>query len=179
MSFILTPPNLDYYGFLYRDPITGKWTVPILTFNTGFVDPLRVADPLNEDPMYREKVIENIYVRLNEKWLYSHSSFRSLYKYFNLEKSGSKGTVSLIADPDKVSEKTVSDADGKFIIQYIEKYFATKKFVSKVLKEYVNTTHVKWYDIFNNTSTLKDLFVHKLKKQIVNTIYELQTKSKA
>jgi len=175
MTFLLTPDNLDYLGFLYRDPITAKWTVPILTFNTGFYDPLRIADPLNEDPVYRERVIDNIYLRLTEKWLYSHASFRSLFKYFNLEKSGTKGTVSLINDPDKFSEKTISDTDGKYIIQYIEKYFATKKFVSNILKEYVNTTHVKWYDIFNNTSTLKDLFVHKLKKQIINTIYKLQS----
>src|SRR5579872_1404936 len=177
-SFLISPTNLDYLGFLYRDPITGKWTVPILTFNTNIIDPMRTPDPLNEDPEYRERVIENIYVRLTEKWLYSYASFRSLFKYFHLEKSGAKGTVTLISNPDKVSTQTISEPDGKFIIQYIEKYFATKKFVSKVLKEYISTTHVKWYDIFNNIPTLKDLFVHKLKKQIVNAIYELQNKSK-
>ena len=38
---------------------------------------------------------------------------------------------------------------------------------------------IKWYDLYNNTSTLKDLFAHKLKKLIISTIYEMVDRTNA
>jgi len=178
-SFVITPTNIDYLDSLFRDPITGKWVIPILTFNPMIPNPyFQDIDPLNNDPRYQKRVVDNIYMRLTEKWLYKEPRFRSLLKYFVVEKSGNKGTVSLITNPDKASEAKVNEDDRKHIFKYIEKYFITERFVRKVLKEYVTVTHVKWYDLFNNTDTLKDLFGHKLKKLIIATIYGMQDKPK-
>jgi len=175
-SFIMTPTNIDDLESIFKNPITGQWTIPVLTFNTSILNPFyQEIDPLNNDPRYQDRVIEHFYTKLTEKWLYRDPLFRSLLKYFKVEKSGDKGTVSLISDPNKTTDiSKISDDDSKFIFKYIEKYFITKRFIEKVLREYVKTTRIKWYDLFSNTDTMKDLLRHKLKKLIVSTIYQLQ-----
>lgn len=175
-SFIVTPTNVDYIESLFRDPLTGKWFIPFLTFNTGIGNPYySEADPLNEDPKYQKRVSKHFLMKLTEKWLYKDPSFKSLLKYFKVEKKGDKGIVSLIDDPDKVSDTAkFSKEDRMYVYKYIEKYFITRRFIEKILRSFVNTTHIKWYDLFNNNDTIKDLFRHKLKKLIVSTIYELQ-----
>lgn len=179
-SFVMTPTEIEVYSSVFRDPITGKWTIPVLTFNTNVLNPFYVeSDPLQNDPKYRKLVVDNIHTRLTEKWLYTYASFRSLCKYFIVDTAGNKGTVSMITNPDdasKFSNRKLTDSEEMYIFRYIEKYFATKKFVESTLKAFVDTTHTKWYDVFTNIKTVKDLFVHKLKKLIVNTIYELQKK---
>lgn len=174
-EFILTPTNIDFIESIFRNPITGKWTIPILTFNTSFISPYYgEVDPLNEDVSYQRAVIDHFYMRLTEKWLYKDNTFKSLLKYFKVTKDGNEGKVSLIEDPDKIVDTKTNMEYQKYIFQYIEKYFVTKRLISKILKQYVNTTHIKWYDLFHNTDNIKDLFAHKIKKLIVSTIYELQ-----
>lgn len=173
-SFIMTPTNIDLINSLVKDPITGRWIIPILTFNTRYINPYYgEVDPLNEDYRYQEKVIDHFYVRLSEKWLFREPIFRKLLKYFKVERSGDKGTVSLIQNPEKTSDNEINEDDRKFVFKYIDKYFVTERFVEKTLREYITTTHIKWYDLFNNTDNLKELFCHKLKKLIIETIYQL------
>jgi hypothetical protein len=176
-EFIITPTNVDFLESIFRNPITGRWTIPILTFNTKFVSPYYGdIDPLNDDPKYQKSVVDHFYMRLTEKWLYKDPIFRKLLKYFHVETSGDEGKVSLIDDLEKISESNIDEKYRKHIFKYIEKFFITKRFVEKVLRQYVNTTHIKWYDLFHNTDILKELFTHKLKKLIISTIYELQDK---
>lgn len=176
-EFIITPTNLDLLESIFRNPITGRWSIPILTFNTTFINPFySEVDPLNEDPQYQQRVIDHFYMRLTEKWLYKDPAFRKLLKYFKVEENGNEGKISLIDNIDNVREIDKQMKYWKHIFKYIEKYFITKKFVEKVLRQYVRRTDTKWYDLFNNTDILKDLFAHKLKKLIESTIYQLQEK---
>lgn len=173
-TFIVTPTNIDYLYSLFRNPITGKWEIPILTFNPRIINPfLGEIDPLNEDRRYQDRVVDHFYTRLTERWLYRDPLFKSLLKYFKVDKKGDHGTVSLISDPDKIKESNISPDDNRYVFKYIEKYFITRRFVEKVLRQYVNTTRIKWYDLFNNSDTVKDLLRHKLKKMIIRTIYEV------
>ena len=32
-SFLITPTNIDDYDWIFRNPITGKWTIPVMNFN--------------------------------------------------------------------------------------------------------------------------------------------------
>ena len=174
-KFVLTPTYVDYISTIDRSSDDQVWILPSITFKT---EPLLYAsnDPLNEDPRYRKEVIKHFYTRLTEKWLYKYPSFKSLLKYFKTERKGSNVRVSLIDNIDDASRSNVDDRDKKYVFKYIEKVFITKKFIRRVLTEYVKTTHIKWYDLYFNTSTLKDLFVHKLKKLIVSTVYDLEGK---
>jgi hypothetical protein len=174
-EFIITPTNVDFLESIFRNPLTGRWTIPILTFNTGLINPYYGdIDPLNDDPKYQKNVIDHFYIRLTEKWLYKDPIFKSLLKYFKIEKNGDEVRVSLVPNMDSVSRSNVDEKYKKYVYRYIEKVFITKKFVDKVLRQYVKVTHIKWYDLFYNTDTLKDLFAHKLKKLIISTIYELE-----
>lgn len=179
-EFIMTPTNIDFLEQIFRNPVTGKWAIPILTFNTNYFSPFsNDIDPLNDDLQYRQRVVDNFYLRLTEKWLYKDANFRKLLKYFKVEKNGEKGTVQLISDPEKVSDISgMSEVDRKYVLNYIEKYFITRHFVEKILKQFIKRTKAKWYDLFNNTDILKELFAHKLKKLIISTIYELQDREK-
>jgi hypothetical protein len=174
-NFIITPPNPDLINLLVRDPITGLWTMPAITFNIKTINPYYgEIDPLNEDSRYQKRVIDHFYMRLVEKWLYKDPVFRKLLKYFTVEKNGDEIKVNLIPSLDKMSTTAVDKTTRKFIFRYIEKIFITKKFVDKILRQYVSSSRTKWYDLFNNTDMLKELFAHKLKKLIISTIYELQ-----
>ena len=176
-DFIVTPTNIDFLESIFRNPLTGRWTIPILTFNTAFMNPYYgEVDPLNEDPRYQKSVIDHIYMRLKEKWLYKSYVFEKLLKYFKIEQNGEEGKVQLVLNPKGV-DTSLNEKYKKHIFKYIEQYFITKHFVSKVIKQYVRTTHIKWYDLLNNTDTLKDLFAHKLKKLIKSVIYELRSQS--
>lgn len=176
-EFIVTPTNPTLIETLFRSPITGRWTIPLLTFNTRIVNPYYgEIDILNDDYQYQKTVIEHFYIKLKEKWLYRDPNFRSLLKYFNVEKSGDKGTVSLIQDPDKTSDSPLNKEFKNHIFRYIEKYFVSRHYIDKVLRQYVATTKTKWYDLFHNNDSIKELFAHKLKKLIIATIYELQDK---
>lgn len=182
-EFVITPTNVDFLESIFRNPITNKWTIPILTFNTVYSNPFyRDVDPLNNDPRYHESVINYFYTKLTEKWLYRDAAFRQLLKFFKITTEGTKGEVSMIdiKDLDKNSYKNISEEElglrnqyKKYIFQYIEKYFITKHLVGKILKQYIRRTHTKWYDLFNNTDIIKDLMSYKLKKLIIATIYEL------
>lgn len=178
-NFIITPSNPDLLNLLVRDPITGLWTIPIMTFNIKTINPYYgEIDPLNEDPKYQNNVVKHFYMRLIEKWLYKDFLFRNLLKYFKTERNGDEVKVTLIPNLDNLSSTDVDKATRKFIFRYIEKVFITKKFVDKALRQYVNTDpkRIKWYDFFNNTGTLKELLSRKLEKLIIKTIYELQDK---
>lgn len=176
-DFPITPTDYNFLENLFRNPVTNKWTIPILTFNTKFINPFYgEVDPLNEDPRYQQRVVDHIYMRLTEKWLYKDPAFRKLLKYFNVEKNGDEGKVTLIKNIDETARTDVDEQYRKHIFKYIEKVFITKHFVDKVLRHYVRRTRVKWYDLFNNTDVLKDLFAHKLKRLIKTTIYHLQDK---
>jgi len=179
-TFIVTPTNVDYIQSLFRDPHTGKWTIPILTYNLDYVNPYyKESDPLNDDPSYRNRVVDNIYMRLTEKWLYKDPLFRELGKYFIVNVENGKGNITLINSLDKKTDTSkLTNQDMLYIFKYINKYFISKKFVKKTLKDYINLTHMKWYDIFNNIDNVKSDLRKKLKKLIVSTIYELQSVKK-
>lgn len=177
-EFIVTPTNVDLLENIFRNSITGKWTIPILTFNTNFTNPYyQNLDPLNNNKEYQKSVISYFYLKLTEKWLFKEPIFRSLLKYFRVEKNGTTGKIYLISDKKNISNefntKDTDSSDDKYIFKYIEKYFISKHFVKKILKEYINKTNTKWYDLFNNSETLKELFAHKLKKKIISTISQL------
>ena len=172
-DFIMTPMNIDLIETILKDPVSGRWSIPVLTFNTAIMNPFfGELDPLNNSPKYRKRVIDSFYLRLKEKWLYSDSMFRSLLKYFIVEEKGNEIDVSLIDDPDKTNP--VNEKYKRHIYKYIEKYFITHHFVKKILKNFVAKNNIKWYDLFHNKDILKDLFLHKLKRLIKSTIYEIQ-----
>ena len=175
-EFIITPTNTDFLEQIFKNPITGKWTIPILTFNTKYLNPyFGEIDYLNNDPKYHKRVINYFYFGLVEKWLYRDPAFRKLLKYFRVVKNGSEGTVQLSENIDpSPDENKISEADRKYVFKYIDKVFITKRFVEKALKKYVRTTRIKWYDLVYNKDIIKEYLAHRLKRLIVSTIRELQ-----
>lgn len=177
VDFLVTPTNFEFLPALIKNPYSGRWTIPVLTFNTNYLNPYySESDPLNKDPNYQKSLVDHFYVRLTEKWLYKDVVFRKLLKYFKVEKDGTKGTITLIDNPNKPSDSPLNEEYRKHIFKYIEKHFINKHFVDHVLRKYIKSTGMKWYDLFNNTSVLKELFAHKLKKLIVSTIYDAYDK---
>ena len=121
-TFIVTPTNYELITDLVRDPVSGLWVMPVLEFNPRVVNPYYgEIDLMNEDPNYQNRVIEYFYTKLTEKWLTNSSEFRKLLKYFKVEKTDDKGTVSLIDDVDKAKDTTKDDLDKRYIFRYIKK----------------------------------------------------------
>ncbi len=177
MSFIINKPvEITYSDILIQDPITKKWGFPSLTFDFTTFTPYTKfdIDPLNEDKYYIKSVIRNIRERLREKWLHNDEIFIKLLKYFKVVKKGdgNSGEISLVDNPDKLSNTHENLQYKKFIFKYIEKVFLTDKFVKRTLKKYVSISKIKWYDLYNNSRNLKHMFAHTLKKVIIENIYK-------
>src|SRR5579872_5579346 len=109
-TMLITPTNIDDYDWIFKNPITGKWTIPVLEFNPLIVNPFYYEiDPLNVDPQYQNQTIDYFRTKLTEKWLYHNPLFKSLLKYFHVTKKGDKGSVTLITDPEKVSKEKLTE----------------------------------------------------------------------
>lgn len=176
-TFYVTPTNTDFLNPIYFDNLTGKWTIPIISFDAHRINPyFGEIDPLNEDKAYQQSVIDNFYMRLKEKWLYHKSIFRKLLKYFRVEKKDGSGHISIVPRMTDVSENNISKEDRRHAFRYIEKVFLSRKFVAKVLRQYVAVARIKWYDLFYDVENVRELFAHKLKKLILSTIYKLEDK---
>jgi hypothetical protein len=174
--FLSTPTYVDNLKFIVRNPLTNRWELPVLVFNPRVNPYYGEIDSINEDRNYQRKVIRHFYNVLKEKWLFKKPLFRSLLKYFVIEKKNNEGKVSLINNMSEIKKNNVSDEDTKYIFKYIEKYILKKRFIKKILREYVATTHIKWYDLYTNSDTLQELFCHKLKKLIKSIIYDVSKK---
>lgn len=171
-TFLMTPTNIDDYDWILKNPILNKFTIPVIKYDLRVPNPFAIdIDPLNHDKRYQEQTIDYFYTKLTERWLYKDPIFKSLIKYFKITKNKNEGEITLVSDPSHISRTNVSEEDYKHVLRYINKIFITKRFVEKVLREYVTITHIKWYDLYNNTDDIKDLFRHKLKKLIIKTIY--------
>lgn len=175
MSTFIMTPTYDVIDAIVRNPVTSTWTLPLLTFNTSIRNPLYgYRDPLNEDPSYQNKVVKNFYLRLTEKWLYKDRAFRKLLQYFKVDEANGEGKVGLITDSKAKVDDVLQKKYKKYIFSYIEKLFISKSFVRRVLTDYITKTGAKWYDLFNNTGTVKKLLAHKLRRKIAKTMYKLQ-----
>lgn len=173
-DFVMTPTDTDLLESLFRNPKTGRWTIPILTYNINYTNPFFAErTPLNADPYYQKRWVDYFYLKLTEKWLYRDPIFRNLLKYFRITKEGERGMVQLIENINDVNNSEISEADRKYIFKYIEKFFITKNFVEKTIRRFVKATKIKWYDLVNNTDILKDYIDYKLVKLVISTIYEL------
>ncbi|AAV50629.1 hypothetical protein [Acanthamoeba castellanii mimivirus] len=176
MNYIITPVNQNLITAILKDPITGEWNIPILTFNANYDNPFYDdLNVLNNDHKYRQKIIDYFYTCLTEKWLYKDPVFEQLLPYFKISKTKFEGKVCLITN-NKKPDMDSNIIYKKFIFKYIETFFVTRIFVEKILKSYVKHTNTKWYDLLNNKTILKGLFAYKIKKIIIGIIENIRNK---
>lgn len=176
-NFITTPTNIDIYGTVFRNPITGRWEFPVYSFDLDVINPfVNSVDVLNNDRRYQKKVADSIYVSLTETWLYKKHNFKKLLKYFRIVEAGGEGQVHLIDNLDDAKMSEMNNKYRKHILMYIEKYFISRKFVYKALQKFTRTKNVKWYDVFEHSSAVKKFLAKELEDLIKDTVYELEKK---
>lgn len=176
-DLLLTPTNPSFLPYLMKDPITNQWVMPTYVFNVKYPNPFfSEVDPLQTDPKYQKKIIDNIYTRLCEKWLYNDSEFKKLLRYFKVDIDSDQAKITLLipTDPENTPIETFDPKYNNHVFKYIEKYFITIGFVDKTLRQYISSSNTKWYDIFYNIDTIKEILATKLKKLIISTIYEVR-----
>jgi hypothetical protein len=176
-SLILTPTSIDYLDYVVKDYVTGKLYFPTLTFNTMYNAPFYVErDPLNNDSSYHRDIIATFYLRLVDKWLYNDREFEKLCRFFSVDVNDKEGKVELNKKVDKETE--IDEKHKKYVLRYIEKYFISRKFVEKVIRQYVKKTNIKWYDLLSNSILVREYIAHKLKKLIIHTIEAINEREK-
>lgn len=163
----LTPTDVNLLNNAFRDPVTGTIIFPTWSYKLNDND----SDYVNDDPKYQAKIIENVRIRLKEKWLYNDPLFRKLLRYFDVQTKGDDCKVKMITDVDKLSSSKLPEDTRRCVFRYIEKLFISKKFVEKVLRQFVKSRRVKWYDLFEMSGELKRQFADKLEKQILTCLY--------
>lgn len=172
-GFVVTPTYADNIQNIVKDPVTGKWYIPKLVIHYDM--PNNVLNSINEDPSYRHKVIEYFYTKLTEKWLFGNPSYQSLIKYFRAKKMGDRVEVEIIPYGTVLTETEKNDQKElkHFIFKFIEKHFATKSFVRDSLEKLVRQHNVRWFDMYQRNSEIKDFLRRQLKKTIKQTTQEI------
>lgn len=118
---------------------------------------------LNQDAITHTKLIDYFYLKAVDKWL--HNDFDGLLDYFEIK----KGKVKLISDTDK-KNKNIDKKYYKGIFNFIEDFILKRKFIRKILTEYVSFQGVNWYDLYYHSKAIKDLMHFRLKKKIKKLI---------
>lgn len=171
MNSILTPTNISSLQHIIYDQLLGTLSPPVYTYNIQLYNPFYgEMKPLNTDPKYQKRMVDYYYTKLTEKWLYRDSAFKKLLPYFNLKIDGTSGKVSLVENIDKLNNENIDEKNRKYIFRYIERVFVNKRFVDKVIRQYVKRTDTNWYDLVRNNEAIKKLLAHKLKKLIIHLI---------
>lgn len=162
IAVVNSPANLIIRSNRFRNILTNEWAPPIYYFNIA--EPISYH-PVHENKVYQKRVVKYFFLRLTEKWLHNTSYFDNLLKYFriNLDSNNNgKGEIHLVESLDKLQPLSQNIKYKDPIFEYVIKYFITKKLVKKILKQYLAKTKLKWYDLYVNSSDIKDFFVQKL-----------------
>ena len=164
----------ELYSYFKHIPISMVTKFPVLRYKYDNQYYYNNIDPVNNDPKYRERICENIYTRLVEKWLYKSRKFEILLPYFKINKEGKNGLVSIHNKISDINENVkYSDLEKKYIFDYIEKNFISKKLVKKMLNKFTKAYNVKWYDLIDNGDRLKEFFAERLDKIIREVVKEV------
>lgn len=164
-ELVFTPTEIEISD-IYVHPITLKKFIPVMNFDITIPSPfIYQREPLNYDSRYIDSVIDHLYFRLKEKWLYKSSQFKDLLKYFVVTESNGKGRVRVRTNQPLMAPEDYSKY-RKYILRYIEKYFLSKKLVKKTLEKYVKRNRVNWFDLVNHSDLLKLVFAKQLKNVI-------------
>jgi hypothetical protein len=133
---------------------------------------------MSNDPEARKRITKYFHTKTVDKWLYNYTEFEDLLKYFKVEKSKDGFKVDLVRNLDDAKYRSLDDEQKKAVFRYIEKYFVTKIFIYKTLKHYVEKSKgaVKWYDLVNNSSSVRSMIRHRLRRLIKNTVHETMDK---
>jgi hypothetical protein len=139
MSFILTPTSSDILTTTFSVSTDDYVSSPITTSaNLTYSKPLIGSyQSLNFDPEVRNKLIKYYFYKILDKWLYN-----DLKSVLDNVKNGN------------IEEK----------IKHIENNVLTKKIIKKILKKFVEKTHINWVDLPHKESDLKKIFKYELNK---------------
>lgn len=191
LKTMLDGMNIPQYAFVSLSPsikstITySNYSEPTYSVDIG---PGVVASPsvfLSNEPKYydlnydmdtHKRAVDYIYTKMVEKWLYNRIEFESLLKYFTVKKTDDKYRVELIDDIEKAKLNKLEKDEKKAILYFIERYYISKKFIYKCLKEYIRKYHINWYDFYTNSSNIREFVRHELKRKIKKSIYDISKK---
>jgi hypothetical protein len=123
-------------------------------------------EDLNYNSELRHRMTDFYYRKAVDHWL--HDGFSDLLKYFRVK--GDR--VDIVDRPEDAKERELSDKERDAIIEFMQKYLLTKKFITKTLEKFIAKTVTNWYDLKQYKSYVKDMIRHELKKKIKDAIYE-------
>jgi hypothetical protein len=174
-QYVTTTVPSGYYTDLYGNLTTndGTYIIPITDFSIEFDNPYYNYNPTNG---YIKNVVEHIYFRLINFWLYEYRSYDRLLKYFDVNVSNGKGEISLVKTLADAKDSEIKDKYKKYILQHIENNYVNKKFVKTILTKYVKKKMIQWYDLILNEKVLIKLFYKKLKRKIEKLILGVEKK---
>jgi len=174
-SFVTSPSFYSNNIEPIYDAITNTYRFPQTSYTVSSI----IKNDLGEtDYRMQDRMINFYYAKLIDKWLYNSSNFSKLAKYFNVSRSGDAINVELINNREAVNKtyRSLKRDEFKRIFNYIEKFIASRDFVTKVLKKYVTHANVSWYNLPYNSDNIKNLILHALKKKIIKLVRKIEKK---
>lgn len=142
----------------------------ITSVNLDYTKPsVGVFENLNADPRIRKRIVKFFYYKILDNWLMD--DLVDILNFFTI-KDGKVDLIDNISQYEPLGSYNESEEIKEKKIDFIEDFFLTKSFVSRVLDEYVNNTKTNWYELPKNSYFIKDIIAKKLTNRIKRALSE-------
>jgi len=155
----LTPPvypSLSTVVYPTAQPIIATSTV-LPTISTV---PINYPD-LNNDIVIQKKIINKIWNKLKNEWIYNYTKIFSYIK-------GSKGNYNFVSSLKEVENNKFSTNDIDEKINWFLSEFYTKSSLFSTIEKFRSNTNLDLWDIEKDETLLKDFIYHQLKRKLLN-----------
>ena len=159
-----TPHELYSPVVLSSEPYPGS---PLKqTINMTYSRPLvSLYTDLNSDPDTQKRMVRYLHLKALDDWLQGDlSDILNYFKVYN-------GKVDVIKSK---SEYNPNNKDSQDVINkkidFIEKYFLTKRYMVKLVTEFINKTGFQWVDIPKHKFFFKQLLKDEMMKMIKKSL---------
>jgi hypothetical protein len=175
LQTIAQPQNQPKYQFQFQPQYQ-----PFLSNLQGGPNQYQFGMQYDQNLLIQKRAVKYFYIKTIDKWLYNDDEFECLLKYFKVKKADGEAHISLMTSSELSKRHDdhvqLDDEDKNLVFQFIEVFFVNKKMIYSILKNFVKDNYITWLDLYHNSTVIKGVIRHKLKKRIIRTIFEIDHK---
>lgn len=181
MPIILSPTSeISLVSPLLVTTITSTEQIPhtILptSININYTKPtISIYKNLNADPRVHQRLVKYFYYKALDKWLYE--DLIDILNYLKI-RNGKVDIINSMKEYDPLAVDKESDDDIRKKIDFIEKFFLSKRLMARIIHEYVKHTGTNWVDLPKNEYFIRQIVGNKLTRRIKRAIAEREQLSK-
>lgn len=129
-----------------------------------------IYQDLNTDPYAIAQIVNYFHKLTLDKWLFGE--LIDIINYFKIDGKGNVDIITSMKSYESKAYKKYSVSDMEKIVDFIEKYFLSKRVIKKVLAKYVAESGTEWVKLPRNKYFIRQLVSNKIMKLIKQAFVE-------